>query len=145
MVRVYADMVADLFHYGHVSFLKEARALGDYLIVGVAGDEDATAGKRPPILTVEERTAVVAACRYVDEAIPNAPWKLDADWIAKHNIDLVVHGDDFSEQDLDYFYSVPIAMGIFRAISYTRGISTTDIILRCKATHQVSKKSPPKT
>lgn len=141
MVRVYADMVADLFHYGHVSFLKQARALGDYLIVGVAGDEDATVGKRPPILTVEERVAVVAACRYVDEAIPNAPWRIDADWIAKHHINMVVHGDDFSEQDLDYFYQVPIEMGIFRTISYTRGISTTDIILRCKAA-QASKRPP---
>ena len=35
MVRVYVDMVADLFHYGHVAFLKKARASGDYLLVGV--------------------------------------------------------------------------------------------------------------
>ena len=39
MTRVYADMVADLFHYGHVSFLKKARALGDYLAVGVHADD----------------------------------------------------------------------------------------------------------
>ncbi len=142
MVRVYADMVADLFHYGHVAFLKAARAQGDYLIVGIIGDDDATNGKRLPILTVDERAAVVAACRYVDEVIANAPWRIDADWIAKHHIDLVVHGDDFSEQELDYFYSVPIAMGIFRTISYTHGISTTDIILRCQAAHSASKKSP---
>ena len=40
-MRVYAEMVADLFHRGHVEFLKRARALGDYLIVGVMSDEDA--------------------------------------------------------------------------------------------------------
>ena len=38
MIRVFADMVADLFHYGHVEFLKQARALGDYLLVGICGD-----------------------------------------------------------------------------------------------------------
>jgi len=142
MIHVYADMVADLFHYGHVAFLKAARAMGDYLIVGVMSDDEAADGKRPPILTVEERVAVVAACCYVDEAIPNAPWRIDADWIVKHSIDLIVHGDDFSEQELNYFYSVPIAMGIFRTVSYTPGISTTDIILRCKAAHMGSKRSP---
>ena len=35
MVRVYVDMVADLFHYGHVELLRQARALGDYLLVGI--------------------------------------------------------------------------------------------------------------
>ena len=33
VIRIYTDMVADLFHYGHVEFLKRARALGDYLLV----------------------------------------------------------------------------------------------------------------
>ena len=51
-MRVYADMVADLFHHGHVEFLKQARDLGGYLIVGVAGDDDAADGKRHPILKV---------------------------------------------------------------------------------------------
>ena len=138
-MRVYADMVADLFHHGHVEFLKQARSLGDYLIVGVMGDHDTTGGKRHPILTVEERVAVVAACRYVDEAIPNAPWRIDSDWIAQHHIDLVVHGDDFPKQELDYYYRVPIDMGMFRTIPYTHGISTTEIILRCKEAELGSK------
>ena len=34
VIRVYSDMTADLFHYGHVEFLKKAQALGDYLLVG---------------------------------------------------------------------------------------------------------------
>ena len=42
MMRVYADMTADLFHAGHVEFLKKARALGDYMIVGLMSDEDIT-------------------------------------------------------------------------------------------------------
>ena len=132
MMRVYADMTADLFHAGHVEFLKKARALGDYMIVGLMSDEDITRWKRPPILNLEDRIAVVAACKFVDEAIPNAPWIIDADWIALHNIDLVVHGDDYTDQELKFSHNVPIEMGIFRSIPYTPGISTTQIIMRCK-------------
>lgn len=132
MIRVYADIIGDLFHYGHVEFLKKARALGDYLIVGVPADEDLVSYKRSPILTMEERVNSVAGCRYADEVIPNCPFILDRDWIEKHNIDLVVHGDDFSQEKLEYYYKVPIDMGIFRVVPYTKGISTTEIIRRIK-------------
>ena len=141
-MRVYADMTADLFHYGHVEFLKRARALGDYLIVGVMSDDETTNWKLRPILTVEERVSVVAACKYVDETIPNAPWITDSDFIAEHHIDLVVHGDDYSEQELRFSHIVPIEMRIFRTIPYTHGISTSEIILRCKEAELGSKRPP---
>ena len=132
MIRVYVDMVADLFHYGHVELLRQARALGDYLVVGVHSDDAVLAHKRQPILTMEERVACVAGCRYVDEVLPNAPWITDRDWIEKHNIDLVVHGSDYSQEDLIDTHSVPIEMGILRTVDYTPRISTTEIIRRIK-------------
>ena len=131
-MRVYADMVADLFHYGHMRFLKKARAIGDYLLVGIHADDVLVSYKRRPILTMEERVSSVAECRYVDEALPNAPLMVDRAWIEKYNIDLVVHGDDFSQEQQEYYYKVPIEMGIFRTVAYTQGISTTEIIRRCK-------------
>ena len=131
MVRVYVDMVADLFHYGHVAFLKKARALGDYLMVGIHADAILVSYKKGrPILTMEERVASAAGCRYVDEVLPNAPLVIDEAWIAKHDIQLVVHGDDFSEDWIKDFYEVPIKMGIFRTVPYTKGVSTTEIIRR---------------
>ncbi len=132
MVRVYVDMVADLFHYGHVEFLRRAHALGDYLLVGICSDETVQTSKWKPILNMEERVASVAGCRYVDEVVPDAPWVIDRAWIKKHNIDLVVHGDDYAQARLECIYKVPIAMGIFRTVPYTPGISTTEIISRCK-------------
>ena len=132
MMRVYTDMVADLFHYGHVEFLRQARALGDYLLVGIHSDDVVEANKRKPILSLEERVKSVAGCRWVDEVIPDAPWRIDYPWIEKHGIDLVVHGDDFPQEQLEYFYEVPLELGIFRTIPYSPGISTTDIIRRCK-------------
>ena len=132
MIRVYVDMVADLFHYGHVELLRQARTLGDYLLVGVHSDDAVLAHKRKTILTMEERVACVSGCRYVDEVLPNAPWVTDHDWIGKHNIHLVVHGSDYSQEDLNQTHAAPIEMGIFRTVSYTPGISTTEIIRRCK-------------
>ncbi len=130
MTRVYVDMVADLFHYGHVELLRQARALGDYLLVGVHADELVQAHKRKPILTMEERLACVAGCRHVDEVLPNAPWVTGRDWIEKHDIHLVVHGSDYSQEDLNGTHAVPIEMGILRIVDYTTEISTTEIIRR---------------
>jgi cytidyltransferase-like protein len=128
--RVYVDMVADLFHHGHVELLRRARDLGDHLIVGVHDDETVASYKRSPIMTMEERVRVVAACRYVDEVLPNAPLILGADWLERHRIDLVVHGDDFSEEALSTLYRVPIERGMLRVLPYTPTISTTSILSR---------------
>ena len=132
MIRVYADIVGDLFHYGHVEFLKRARALGDYLLVGICADAIVGLNKGRPILTMEERVASAAGCRYVDEVLPNAPWIIDRAWIDQHNIQLVAHGDDYAQEQLEYVYKVPIEMGILRTVPYTHGISTTEIIRRIK-------------
>ena len=132
MIRIYADPVADLFHYGHMEFLRKARSLGDYLLVGIYSDDVLEEYKRKPILTMEERAASVAACRYVDEVLLHAPLRIDAEWIAKYDIHLVVHGDDFSQEQMEYYYGVPMEMGIFRTVPYTPGISTSEIIRRIK-------------
>ena len=132
MIRVYADMVADLFHYGHIEFLRQVSALGDYVLVGINADDVAETYKRRPVQTMEERIVSVTTCQYVDEVIPNAPWVFDPVWIEKYSIDLVVHADDYSDKQQRYFYKVPIEMGIFRTVVYTKSISTTEIIRRCK-------------
>mgnify|MGYP001285375819 CR=1 FL=1 len=129
-VRVYVDMVADLFHAGHVAFLEKAAACGDELIVGLMSDDDTESYKRRPIMTLEERTAVVSACRYVTEVIPAVSFTVTKELITEYNIDLVVHGDDFDEGLINLFYRVPIAMGIFQTVPYTEGISTSDLIRR---------------
>ena len=133
IIRVYVDMVADLFHYGHVNFLRQARTHGDYLLVGVHADETVMSYKSRPILTMEERVASVEGCRYVDEVVSNAPLTIDGAWIEQQNIDLIVHGDDFSSEMEELCYKIPIEMGIYRSVGYTPGISTTEIIARISA------------
>ena len=133
IIRVYVDMVADLFHYGHVNFLRQARKHGDYLLVGVHADETVMSYKRRPIFSMEERVASIEGCRYVDEVIPNAPLTIDRAWIERHDIDLILHGDDFSSEMEELYYKTPIEMGIYRSVGYTPEISTTKIIARIRA------------
>jgi cytidyltransferase-like protein len=117
---------------GHIRFLRQARALGNRLIVGVMSDELVETYKRRPILTLDERAEVVAACRYVDEVIPAAPAPVTESFLREHRIDLVVHGDDFDPATVEYWYGVPLRLGMFRTVSYTSGISTSVILERMR-------------
>lgn len=133
MTRVYVDMVADLFHWGHVELMRQARKLGDELVVGVHSDATAASYKRTPITTMEERVRVVEGCRYADEVIPDAPLVVDREWLRRHRIDLVVHGDDMDDRMADLMYAAPRDLGILRTVPYTAGISTADLLARVAA------------
>ncbi len=132
MTRVYADMVADLFHYGHAEFLRRARELGDTLLVGIHSDATVASYKRRPVMTMSERIGVVEACRYVDEVIADAPLSVSGEWIDRNRIDLVVHGDDIDEEAKERMYAAPAALGILRTVPYTAGISTSEILNRLR-------------
>ena len=54
-VRVYMDGCFDMMHYGHCNALRQARALGDELVVGVVSDEEIIANKGPPVTPLRER------------------------------------------------------------------------------------------
>ena len=77
-----------------------------------------------------ERVASVAGSKYVDQVVPNAPWRIDRARIIQLHIQLVVHGDDYAQEQLDDIYKVPMESGILRTVPYTKGISTTEIIRR---------------
>jgi cytidyltransferase-like protein len=132
MIRVYADMVGDLFHYGHVRFLERARTLGDQLVVGVHSDETVADYKRRPVMTMAERIQVIAACQFVDEVVPDAPLVVTREFIVQHELDLVVHGDDLDEEKLGMMYGIPRELGILRLVPYANGVSTTEIMDRVR-------------
>jgi glycerol-3-phosphate cytidylyltransferase len=132
MITVYADMVGDLFHYGHVRFLERARRLGDVLVVGVHSDETVAEYKRAPVMTMRERVQVIAACRFVDEVIADAPLVVTREWIDEYDLDLVVHGDDLDEESLGMRYGIPRDLGILQLVDYANGVSTTEIMDRVR-------------
>lgn len=67
MVRVVAQGTFDIVHPGHVHYLREAKAMGDELHVIVARKDNIT-HKEPPIMSGEQRVAVVDALEPVDHA-----------------------------------------------------------------------------
>jgi len=130
-MRVYVDMVADLFHVGHLNLIKTASSFGDYLIVGVHSDKDVESYKRTPIINENHRYEIVESCKYVDKVVKNAPLFITEEFLKRHDIDLVVHGDDISDE-LKRQHKVPIQKNMVKYIPYTKSISTTEIISKIK-------------
>jgi len=131
MTRVYVDVVADLFHRGHLNLFKKAREFGDHLIVGVHSDNEVKQYKRTPVFHESDRYEIVKMCRLVDEIIEAAPTIITKDFIKTHNIDVIVHGDDIREAYREQ-HRIPLEMGIMKYVPYTKGISTSKIIKRIK-------------
>lgn len=69
MVRVMATGVFDILHLGHVYFLKEARKLGDELVVVVATDKTAEKLKHIPVTSQDMRVQLVGELKPVDKAV----------------------------------------------------------------------------
>jgi cytidyltransferase-like protein len=131
-IRVYVDMVGDLFHPGHVALLRAAREFADQLVVGVLSDETVATYKRRPIMTLGERVAVIEACRYVDEVIPDAPYRLTQEFLDVHDLALVVHGDDVGADGVADVYGPAQEAGILRLVPRMGDISTTALIARVR-------------
>lgn len=91
----YAPGVFDLFHVGHLNVLRRARLQCDYLIAGVVSDGVALEQKgRLPVVPQEERLAVTAGMRFVDEAVME--WTSDKlhTW-SLVGFDVIYKGDDW--------------------------------------------------
>jgi cytidyltransferase-like protein len=110
--------VFDLFHRGHVEMLQRAKALGERLDVVVNGDGFTARYKRRPVISEEDRLAVVRACRHVDHA--ELAHGADArPFIERFRSDLIVHGDDWAHD------------------SYLRQICVTEAYLRSRGVRVV--------
>jgi len=130
-VRVWADGCFDMMHFGHANALRQARALGDYLVVGVHSDEEIRKHKGPPVMSEQERYKAVAACKWVDEVVEGAPYVTSVEVLEEHGIDFCAHGDDLvtSADGEDTYHKVKAA-GKFRVFKRTEGVSTTDLVGR---------------
>lgn len=115
----YTTGVFDMFHIGHLNILRRAKEQCSKLIVGVSTDELVRSYKQKvPVIPFEERFAIVAACRYVDEVVSQE----DRDKIAAfHRIgfDVMFVGDDWKGKPLlwmwrDISTSMELKLCIFR-------------------------------
>mmetsp|Transcript_20392 Transcript_20392/g.53328 ORF Transcript_20392/g.53328 Transcript_20392/m.53328 type:complete len:471 (+) Transcript_20392:244-1656(+) len=147
-VRVYMDGCFDMMHYGHANALRQARACGDQLVVGLIPDSEIVRCKGPPVQNEEERMVMVSSVKWVDEVITGVPYDLHPDFIhqlfTKHRIDYIVHGDDpCLLPDGTDAYEYPKKLGRFKSVKRTEGVSSTDIVgrmLLCRAREEPKTK-----
>ena len=77
-VIVYAYVCGDILHRGHLTYLRQAKSLGDFLVVGVLTDKAVMENKSEPVISFDERLELIQALKYVDLAIPQneyVPWQ----------------------------------------------------------------------
>ncbi|EKE70255.1 bifunctional D-glycero-beta-D-manno-heptose-7-phosphate kinase/D-glycero-beta-D-manno-heptose 1-phosphate adenylyltransferase HldE [Gallaecimonas xiamenensis] len=123
----------DILHAGHVSYLQQARALGQRLIVAVNDDDSVRRlkGDGRPVNNLERRMAVLAALGAVDWVVSfseDTPQRL----IAKVLPDLLVKGGDYKPEDIAGGSEVIANGGEVRVLGFEDGVSTTAIINRIK-------------
>lgn len=103
MSIVYTGGTFDLFHAGHVDFLRVCHKIaGDQGQVVVALNPDAFVERfkgRKPVMSYGERRAVLESCRYVTEVVENASGSDSKPTIEKVYPDFLVIGDDWAHKD----------------------------------------------
>lgn len=113
----------DLFHFGHQRLLERAKALGDYLIVGVTSDDyDRIRGKINIAQPLAERIAAVKATGLADMIIVEEYDGQKIDDIKKYNVDIFTVGSDWRGK-FDY-------LNKYCKVTYlerTKGVSSSEI------------------
>ena len=121
MKRVITYGTYDLLHQGHINLLKRAKALGDYLIVGVTSDSfDHDRGKLNVRNNVLERVEAVKATGLADQIIIEDYVGQKIDDIQKYDVDIFAIGSDW-EGKFDYLNEFCEVVYLPR----TEGISST--------------------
>ncbi len=98
--KVYTGGTFDLFHKGHVNFLRQCKEIGDHVTVSLNTDEFIYRYKGEyPIISYEERKEVLLSCRYVDRVIPNTEGEDSKPTILDVNPKFIVIGSDWAKKD----------------------------------------------
>lgn len=123
MIKVITYGTFDLLHIGHIRLLERAKALGNYLIVGVTADDyDKSRGKINVQQTLIERIEAVRALGIADEIIVEEYEGQKIDDIKKYNIDIFAIGSDWKGK-FDYLNEFCKVIYLER----TKGISSSQI------------------
>ena len=123
MVKVITYGTYDLLHYGHIKLLERAKALGDYLIVGVTADDfDKTRGKINVQQSLMERIEAVRATGLADKIIVEEYEGQKIDDIRRYGVDIFTVGSDWVGK-FDYLNDYCKVVYLPR----TEGISSSEI------------------
>lgn len=139
---LYTGGTFDLFHYGHVNFLRQCSILSNKIVVALNTDNFIFEYKgKYPIMNYEERKHSLEQCKYVSKVVPNIGGKDSKTSILKVKPNIIAIGDDWAKKD---YYS---QMGFTQKwlddkkillvyLAYTSGISTSDIKQRIITQHE---------
>lgn len=123
MIKVITYGTYDLLHYGHIRLLKRAKALGDYLIVGVTSDTfDRERGKINVQQTLMERVEAVQATGLADDIIVEEYEGQKIDDIKRLGVDIFTVGSDWKGK-FDYLNDYCRVVYLER----TDGVSSSEI------------------
>ncbi len=123
MIKVITYGTYDLLHHGHIKLLERAKALGDYLIVGVTSDDfDRGRGKINVQQSLVERIAAVKATGIVDEIIVEEYEGQKIDDVQRYNVDVFTVGSDWIGK-FDYLKQYCEVVYLDR----TKGVSSSEI------------------
>ena len=123
MVKVITYGTYDLLHYGHIRLLERAKALGDYLIVGVTSDSfDLTRGKINAQQSLMERIEAIRATGIADEIIVEEYEGQKIDDIRRYGIDIFTVGSDWTGH-FDYLKEYCKVVYLDR----TEGVSSSEL------------------
>ncbi len=125
----------DILHPGHVSYLENARKLGDRLIVAVNSDDSVKRlkGATRPINDLDARMTVLAGLSSVDWVVPfeeDTPQRLIGEILP----DLLVKGGDYKPEEIAGSEEVWANGGEVRVLNFENGCSTSNIIKKIQTT-----------
>jgi glycerol-3-phosphate cytidylyltransferase len=138
-MHLYTGGTFDLFHAGHVNFLKRCKDMVQYsglVTVSLNTDEFIERYKgKPPVCSYAQRAQVLTSCRFVDRVIPNEGGEDSKEAILKVKPTYLAIGSDWATKDYykqmgftqDWLDSYGIALVY---IPYTKGVSSSEIKTR---------------
>ncbi|MFH1115262.1 MAG: D-glycero-beta-D-manno-heptose 1-phosphate adenylyltransferase [Pseudomonadota bacterium] len=130
---VFTNGCFDLFHVGHLKILRQAKALGDVLVVGVNSDASTARIKGPgrPVVKESERVELISALNFVDYVVvfeEDTP----IDVIHKVQPDVLVKGEDWKGKKVVGEDLVKARGGKTAFVEHAPGVSTSEIIRRIR-------------
>jgi D-beta-D-heptose 7-phosphate kinase/D-beta-D-heptose 1-phosphate adenosyltransferase len=133
-IVVFTNGCFDLLHRGHIYLLREAKALGDLLVVAINSDQSVKAIKGPtrPILAETDRLELIASMEMVDYVVLfDEPDPYNIISILRPHI--LVKGGDWSAEEVIGGDLVQGNGGKVVVVPYLKGFSTTEIIAKLRS------------
>jgi D-beta-D-heptose 7-phosphate kinase/D-beta-D-heptose 1-phosphate adenosyltransferase len=132
-IIVFTNGCFDILHRGHVELLREAKGLGDILVVGLNSDASVRRlkGRGRPLVGEKDRAVVLAALEAVDRVVIfDEDTPLEA--IRALEPDVLVKGSEYAREEIVGASIVEESGGRVKRVPMRKGFSTTSLIRKVR-------------